>query len=198
MKYNLSEIIALIKDRRTIYPEAFSTRKVQREQIELLLNAAIWAPTHGNTQPWRFTVFTDTALESLADFLGKTYLETVPAEKQDDRKLAKLITRPKMASAIIAVSMKRDEAGRISELEEVEAVAAAIQNILLAATAYGLGSFWATPGIIYTQQMNAFLELDPNDKCLGLIYLGYTKDEWPKGQRKPIEYITSWRTGETK
>ncbi len=194
MKYNLSEIISLIKDRRTVYPESFSTRKIQKEQIETILNAAIWAPTHGNTQPWRFTVFTEKALENLADFLGKTYLEVVPTEKQDDKKLAKLLTRPKMATAIIAVSLKRDETGRISELEETEAVAAAIQNMLLTATAYGIGSFWATPALIYKPAMNTYLGLEENDKCLGLIYLGYSKDEWPKGQRKPIEYITTWRS----
>lgn len=194
MKYNLSEIISLIKDRRTVYPESFSTRKIQKEQIETILNAAIWAPTHGNTQPWRFTVFTEKALENLADFLGKAYLEVVPTEKQDDKKLAKLLTRPKMATAIIAVSLKRDETGRISELEETEAVAAAIQNMLLTATAYGIGSFWATPALIYKPAMNIYLGLEENDKCLGLIYLGYSKDEWPKGQRKPIEYITTWRS----
>lgn len=194
MKYNLSEIISLIKDRRTVYPESFSTRKIQKEQIETILNAAIWAPTHGNTQPWRFTVFTEKALENLADFLGKTYLEVVPTEKQDDKKLAKLLTRPKMATVIIAVSLKRDETGRISELEETEAVAAAIQNMLLTATAYGIGSFWATPALIYKPAMNIYLGLEENDKCLGLIYLGYSKDEWPKGQRKPIEYITTWRS----
>ena len=59
MKYNLSEITDLIKDRRTIYPEQFSDRKIQKDQITHILNNALWAPTHGNTQPWRFVVFTE-------------------------------------------------------------------------------------------------------------------------------------------
>ena len=46
MKYNLSEVTELIKNRRTIYPEQYSSRKVQKDQIEILLNNAIWAPTH--------------------------------------------------------------------------------------------------------------------------------------------------------
>ena len=65
MKYNLSEINDLMRMRRNIYPEQFSPRKVHKEQIELLLNNAQWAPTHGNTQPWRFKVFTEVALERL-------------------------------------------------------------------------------------------------------------------------------------
>ena len=57
MKYNLSEITDLIKNRRTIYPEQYSDRKIHKEQIEVLLNNAIWAPSHGLTQPLAFKVF---------------------------------------------------------------------------------------------------------------------------------------------
>ena len=109
MRFNLSEITELIKSRRTIYPEQFSDRKVHKEQIELLLNNAQWAPTHGNTQPWRFKVFTENGLEKLSDFLGKTYLELTPKDSQNDQKLAKLITRPKLSSVVIAVCMERQK-----------------------------------------------------------------------------------------
>lgn len=193
MQYNLSEITAVIRDRRTIFPEQFSTRKVHREQLELLLNNAIWAPTHGMTQPWRFTVFTENALLDLSEHLGRIYLDTVPSEKQNDAKLAKLISRPKMASAVIAVSMKRDESLRISEQDELLAVACAVQNMHLTCTAYGLGGFWSTPGIIHAPAMNHLLDLGENDKCVGLFYVGYPAVEWPKGQRKPIEYVTTWK-----
>ena len=54
MRFNLSEVTELIRERRTIVPEQFSDRKVHKEQLELILNNAQWAPTHGNTQPWRF------------------------------------------------------------------------------------------------------------------------------------------------
>ncbi len=193
MQYNLSEITAVIRNRRTIFPEQFSTRKVHREQIELLLNNAIWAPTHGMTQPWRFTVFTDDALLDLSEQLGRIYLDTVPAEKQNDAKLAKLINRPRMASAVIAVSMKRDETLRISEQDELLAVACAVHNMHLTCTAYGLGGFWSTASVIHAPAMNQLLDLGENDKCVGLFYVGYPAVEWPKGQRKPIEYVTTWK-----
>ena len=57
MKYNLSEITAVIQDRRSIAPEDYSDRKVHREIIEDVLNNAKWAPTHGMVQPWRFKIF---------------------------------------------------------------------------------------------------------------------------------------------
>ena len=194
MRFNLSEVTELIRERRTIFPEQFSDRKVHREQIELIINNAQWAPTHGNTQPWRFKVFMEEGREKLSDFLAKTYLEITPKENQKDKSLAKLIKRPTQASAVIAVSMKRQEEEKIMELEEIEAVACAIQNMYLTATAYGLGSFWSTPKLIYTPEMNEFLDLGEKDKCLALFYIGYPAIEWPKSHRKPLEYTTEWIT----
>jgi len=136
MKYNLSEISELIKNRRTIYPEQFSDRKIHREQIELMLTNATWAPTHGNTQPWRFTVFIEESRQELSDFLAQTYLSITPKEEQNDLKLAKFLNRPLQSSAVIAVSMERDRTKKINEIEEIEAVACAIQNLMLTATSY--------------------------------------------------------------
>lgn len=192
MKYNLSEITAVIRDRRTIYPEFFSDRKVHKEQIELLLNNAIWAPTHGMTQPWRFRVFMDEGKTVLGEFLRQMYLDFTPKENQKAIKLNRMTDRPNRASAVIVVSMKRQAEENIPEIEEVEAVACAIQNMYLTCTAYGLGGFWSTPKFIYTPAMNEFLGLEEKDKCLGLFYVGYPANEWPKGQRRPIEYLTEW------
>jgi nitroreductase len=192
MKYNLSEINELMRMRRTIYPEQFSPRKVHKEQIELLLNNAQWAPTHGNTQPWRFKVFTELGLDKLSEFLGNTYLQQTPKEQQNDLKLAKLISRPLKSSVVISICMERQKEEKIPEIEEIEAVACAIQNLHLSCTAYGLGGFWSTPKIIYTSQMNEFLALGEKDKCLGLFYIGYPSIDWPSAHRKPLEYNTEW------
>ncbi len=194
MRFNLSEVTELIRERRTIVPEQFSDRKVHKEQLELILNNAQWAPTHGNTQPWRFKVFMEEGREKLSDFLAKTYLDITPKENQKDKSLAKLIKRPLQASAVIAVSMKRQETEKILEIEEIEAVACAIQNMSLTSTAYGLGFFWSTPKLIYTPEMNTFLGLEEKDKCLALFYIGYPAIAWPKSHRKPLEYTTEWIT----
>jgi nitroreductase len=195
MRYNLSEINELIRNRRTIFPEQFSERKVHREQIEVMLNNAQWAPNHGNTQPWRFHVFIEEGLSTLSQFLGATYLKLTPEDQQNDAKLGKLIRRPLLASAVIAVSMKRQEEEKIMEIEEIEAVACAIQNMHLTCTAYGIGGFWSTPKLIYSSEMNEFLNLGEKDKCLGLFYVGYPAIEWPTiTHRKPIEYNTKWIT----
>ena len=192
MRFNLSEITELIKSRRTIYPEQFSDRKVHKEQIDLILNNAQWAPTHGNTQPWRFKVFVEEGRQVLSDFLAETYLKLTPPEAQNDLKLAKMMKRPMQASAVIAVCMERQPTEKILEIEEIEAVACAIQNMHLTCTAYGLGGFWATPKLIYSQEMNEFLKIGAKDKCLGLFYIGYPAIDWPEAHRKPLEYTTEW------
>ena len=192
MKYNLSEITEIIKNRRTIYPQFYSSRKVHKEIIEHLLQNATWAPTHGMTQPWRFKVFTEESRKTLSDTLSMLYKELTPIENFREDKFAKMQARPFQASAVIVAYMKRGDNPKIPEIEEISSVACAIQNLCLTATAYGIGSFWSTPKIIYTKEMNDFLKISDEDKCIGIIYLGYPNDEWPKGQRKPIEYLTEW------
>ena len=194
MRYNLSEITAIIRDRRSIYPEQFSKRKIHREQIELLLNNAIWAPSHGLTQPWRFVVLQDKALLQLSEVLGNAYLSETPKELQNDKKLIKLINRPKLATAVIALIIDREKDTKISEADDFAAVACAVQNMHLTATAQGIGGFWSSTNMVKTQQFREFISLTEQQVCIGLFYLGYPEIEWPKGQRKPIEYVTTWKS----
>lgn len=192
MRYNISEISSLIKDRRTIRPEEFSDRVVHEEMIKNVLNSAIWAPSHGMTQPWRFKVFVEDGLKKLSEVLPDIYKKTTDPEKFLQRKYDKLALRPSLVSVMIAICMERDPQENIPEIEEIEAVACAVQNMSLHCTAYGLGSFWSSPKLCYTQEMHDYLKLGENDKCLGWFYVGYPEGEWPQSHRKPIEYISEW------
>ncbi|MFM1931122.1 MAG: hypothetical protein RL226_425 [Bacteroidota bacterium] len=194
MRYNLSEINEVIRNRRSVKPESYSGRKVHKEIVQNILTNATWAPTHGMTQPWRFKVFMEEGLNKLSEFLPALYKELTPEDKFSQKKYETFQNRPKMVSVIIAICMERDKDGLIREVEEIEAVACAVQNMALTSTAYGLGSFWATPPMIYHEKMNAFLGIGPEDKCLGLFFMGYTEQEWPKAHRKPLEYVTEWIT----
>lgn len=192
MKYNLSEINEVIRNRRSIRPKDFSSRKVHKEQIELLLENARWAPTHGNTQPWTFKVFMEGGLKVLADFHSETYKRITPLERFSEVKYNKLKNMPLKCSAVISLGMKRDDSNKIKEIEEIEAVACAVQNMHLTATGYGLACYWGTGGLTYTDEMKKFIGLREIDKCLGFFYIGYPGIDWPSSQRKPIEYYTEW------
>jgi nitroreductase len=192
MRYSVSDLSDLIRDRRTIYPKDHTTRVVQRDIIERLLQNATWAPNHGMTQPWRFTVFTGAGRERLSAFLGTEYTRITPPEKFMQRKYDNMVQRPLQASAIIALGMKRDPNGKISELEEMLAMACAVQNMHLTCTAYGLGGFWATGAALTGSGIREFLGLEAEDKCLGLFYVGYPAIAWPKGYRKPYQDLVKW------
>lgn len=192
MKYNLSEISEVIRNRRTITPEKFSARKVHREQLELMLSNATWAPTHGMTQPWRFRVYLGEGMESIRQLIPELYKNTTPVEKFNQAKFDRMALRLQRSTAVIAVCMHRDPSGKIDEVEEIEAVACATQNLMLTATAYGLGTFWSTPKLLNHADCHQFLELQQGDRCLGLIYVGYPEAEWPEQHRRPLEYVTTW------
>ncbi|MBP9152073.1 MAG: nitroreductase [Flavobacteriales bacterium] len=192
MRYNISEIKAVIEDRRTIIPEHFSTRKVHKEIVMELLDAAKWAPTHRYTQPWNFKVFMDDGLKKLSEFQSELYRQKMAADFNQE-KYDKLRDRPLMTTAIIGICMKRDEAERDPIEEEIASVSMAVQNMMLVAAAHGIGAFWMSGGITYWPETKDFMNLGEKDKFLGFLYLGYPKEDWPrKTRRKPQEYFTQW------
>lgn len=192
MKYDLSEITEVIRNRRTIFPEQYTERVVQRDMIERMLTNAMWAPTHGKTQPWRFKVYQGDGKTQLWSVVESLYMAANPDADPGSGKIARIKSRIDRTSCIIALVMARTPETQIPEIEEVEAVACASQNILLTATAYGLGSFWSSPGFLSRPEAATQFGYGENDKVLGLIYLGYPEGEWPKSHRKPLEYVTTW------
>lgn len=192
MKYNLSEVTEIIRNRRSIAPEHYTDRAVHPEIIKHILTNGTWAPTHGMNQPWFFHVFREDGLKRLSRDLPEMYADWVPGDKFSQAKKDKLQRRFETISAAVFICMKRDMSSRIPEIEDVEAVACAVQNMSLTATAYGLGCFWSSPGFVYTPEMNAYLGLEDSDKCLGIFYMGYPGIEWPQSHRRPLEYHTAW------
>ena len=93
--------------------------------------------------------------------------------------------------------MLRQEIEKIPEIEEVEAVACAVQNLHLSAAAAGLGGFWSSPPILYDAEANAAFEMGKKNRCLGLFYLGWPADgtDWPEGTRRPVEEKVEWLGG---
>ena len=192
MRHNLSDTNELIRDRRTIGPEKYSSRKVHKEVVEEILRNGTWAPTHGMTQPWRFKVFIGEGVKRIGERLPIWYKNFIGEEKFSQKKFDKLEARGEKCSVIIAVIMVPDSTGRIPEVEEIEAVACAVQNMYLTCTAHGIGALYSTPGFLYTKEVREFLNLEEGGRVLGLFYLGYPEGDWPKSHRKPLEYVTEW------
>lgn len=184
----------IIQNRRSIYTSMFSGERVDDDIIHQMLENANWAPTHKLTEPWRFIIFTGHGLKKLADFQAKLYQERSTENGTfSDEKFKKLQNKPLECSHIIAIGMKRHEV--VPEVEEVSAVAAAVQNMWLTASAKGVGCYWSTGGVTFYEEAKPYFNLAPKDKLLGFLFIGMPKREkWPQGRRKDIHEKVSWVT----
>ena len=170
MKLNPNQLNALIRARRSTFVKQFiEGQKIPDDIIWQILENANRAPNHGQTEPWRFTIFTGVGLQKLADFQSVLYKEEAGNNFKVET-YQKLLSVPLKCSHIISLGMKKSE-GRIPEVEEIEAVACAVQNIYLSITAYELGGYWTTGGITYFESAKEFFGLGLADRLLGFCYI---------------------------
>ena len=181
-------ILDIIKKRRSVFPVQYNDKPIDKKDIEKILEAANWAPSHRKTEPWRFKVLQGATKDALGEFLSNTYIDITVKPKQIKSK--KLLENPKKAAAIVAICMQRDPLESVPEWEEVAAVAMAVQNMWLCCTEMGIGSYWSSPGLI--KYMDEFFDLKEGETCLGFFYMGYSDAELPEATRKPIAHKVSW------
>ena len=174
MDHSFSILSNIIKKRRSIKPAQLNGYQILDEKVEQLLELADWAPTHGNTEPWRFIVYSADKVKAFCFQHAELYKHSVTTEKFLQANYDKLLHNGDKVSHIIIAIMQRGKLPKISVLEEVAATAAAIQNILLGATALGIASFWSTGGMTHHIAFKEYLQLRDEDVVMGILYLGYT------------------------
>jgi len=192
MELNAEAFNQLIRSRRSTFPKQFrAEQQVNDAIIKQVLENATWAPNHGNLQPWQFVVFTGKGLQKLASFQSELYKESA-GEKFKEGSYENLKANPLKASHVIALCMKRDPNKKFPEVEEMAAVAAAVQNMYLTITVYGLGGYWTTGGITYNEKAKPFFGLGADDKLMGFFYIGEVAVPSPQGKRQPLEEKVIW------
>ncbi len=142
------------------------------DELELhsLLSAAVRAPDHGRLRPWRFTVIRGDGLKQFGQIMADAYLKRNPDATQVQ--LEKERAKPRRAPLIVVVAAKVNQQSPIPAIEQVLAVAAAAQNIMVAAFALGFGCAWKTGGAAYADEVKAAFGLAPSDAIVGFMYLG--------------------------
>lgn len=182
----MNEVYDVIKKRRSI--RSYKSDQVEKEKIDLILDAAIWAPSSHNSQPWHFTVIKN-------DGLGKELNEATKEVllKSDKEVLQKLGKRPDLfyGAPIIVV---------VSGLEKLRSsivdCSAATQNMLLAAESLNLATCWN--GLV----TNLFLEQPDHEIIKKLqipegyspfyaVTVGYPvhSQDPPKRKGNPIQFL---------
>lgn len=192
MKYDIRAFNHLVRHRRSVFPNQFEPGKqIPGEVIRQILENATWAPNHGLTEPWYFTVFSGDGLQKFASFQSELY-KSESGDAYKEAKYLKLLQQPLLASHVIAIGMRRSQEKKIPEIEEIEAVSCAVQNIYLSTTAYGLGGYWTTGGITYIKKAKSFFGLQNEDKLLGFFYLGYVAVPPVAAVRRPLDEKVVW------
>jgi nitroreductase len=182
----------LVRERRSTFPDQFdSGRRIEDSIVWQLLENANWAPNHKRTEPWRFTVFAGEGLRRFAAWQAMRYQETAGGKFRQD-KYDKLLENPLKASHIIAIILRRSTTVDIPEMEEIAAVACAVENIYLSLTAYGLGGYWSTGGPTFDPAAGEFFGLHENDRLMGFFYLGHVRVPSVAGSRRPVQEKTIW------
>jgi len=178
------EILDIIKKRRSIDPDLFNGEEVDKSIIVEMLEAANWAPTHGFTEPWRFIVYAKDKVQDFGNMHAEMYKSLTDVAQFLEKKYDKIKYRAKNCSHVIVCVNKRGDKSNIPEIEELAATSAAIENMLLVATAHNVGTFWSTGGMCYHPKIREILGFDEQDKIIGIIYVGkYKEADYPVGRR---------------
>jgi len=158
----MNEVLRAIKERRSI--RSFKTDPVEPEKIEAILEAARWAPSGKNTQPWRLVVV---------------------GSREKREQLGRLVTQMDMIrTAPVTVAVLLDTQAGYDRTKDVQAIGACAQNILLAAHSLGLGACWI--GRVREEQVELVLEAKEHEELMMLIPIGYPKEAPPPRDRKPL------------
>lgn len=198
------ELYQAIRSRRSI--RRYTDQPVPPEVIERLLLAAVWSPSAHNRQPWRFVVVMSGSLKSaLAGAMGDRLradrlADGDPPDRVDAdaaRSYARIVSSPAVLAICLSMAvMDRYPDTRRKKAEYVmaaQSVAMAVQNLLLAAHAEGLGACWMCAPLFCGGAVRGALNLPADWEPQALITLGYPADEGRATSRNLPDAVTIWK-----
>jgi len=162
----MNDVLQAIKTRRSV--RQFANESIAREEVEAILEAGRWAPSGKNTQPWRFVVVQS------------------PDKREELAVLAPQAGMVAVAPMTLAVLL--DRSAGYDPLKDAQGIGAAIENILLAAHALGLGACWM--GRTRDTAIEAALGAKEDEELMALIPIGHPAQQPGAGSRLPLASIT--------
>ena len=194
-------MIQEIENRRSI--RKYKPDKIERKLIEEIIYSASLAPSAKNRQPWKFIVYQGEEKDKLVDVMRhginseKTTHELMPewAFAIPDAENTVRI----MQEVLIAVlntnqytpfaSIENEK--RIVEISDSLSIGAAIENMILTATGYGLGTLWIANTCFAYNELMDFIGTD--SQLTGIVAVGFADEAPAKRPRKPLEEIVEYR-----
>ena len=179
-------------NRQSVPPRLVGGPAPSHADIDDMLAAAVCAPDHGAIRPWRFHVIQGEALNRLGDIFVEALIKREPNAPPET--IEKEQNRPLRAPLIIAACAKIDQSrSNIPAVEQIVAVAAACQNILLAAHDKGYGAMMLTGLNARDPHIKAAFGLEGPDEIVGFIYIGTPSGPaFEKVRPDPAAFTTVW------
>ena len=140
------------------------------EHLAQVLQAAVRAPDHGRLRPWRFMVIEGEQRRKLGELMAAAAKRRIPALSDGD--LQRERDKALRAPAIILTICRPVPGTKVPDIEQLMAVGAATQNILLALHALGYAAAWKTGEPAYDAGVKQGLGLSADDHIVGFVYAG--------------------------
>lgn len=182
------EALEAILTRRTVPPAKMGPPGPDEPALRRILEAGVAAPDHGLLRPWRFLLVRGDGRARLGELFAAFVQRQSAAVSAEE--LEKQRTAPLRAPVIVVVVARVDPAHpKIPAAEQLAAVAAAAQNMLLAAHALGFAAKWATGRQAHDATVRAGLGLGTHDRIVGFLYLGSATGEQPAPPRAGLDQV---------
>jgi len=171
------DVLEAVKDRRSI--RAFKNQGVPAEIVQKLIDAAQWAPSAGNIQPWEFIIVRKPEIKRklVEAALGQMFIEEAPVV------------------IVVCANEERSSQGygvRGKTLYCIQDTAAAMQNIHLTAYSLGLGTCWV--GAFREEEAREILKIPRGMRPVAIIPVGYPAEAPTARSRKPISQMVHYET----
>jgi nitroreductase len=186
-----SSILNLLKTRKSASVKAMTEPGPTPQQLSEILTCAARVPDHGKLTPWRFILWEGGARAEFGELLKARWHELHPEHGEASLEFVRtMLTRAPTVLAVISTAAQHP---KIPVWEQQMSAGAVCMNILLAATALGVGCQWNTDWIAYDGAIAAAMGLAPNEKVAGVIYLGTPSAALEDRPRPdPAALLTRW------
>lgn len=194
----MSSVYKVIETRRSV--RKYQSRNISHKILWRILNAARWAPSAHNAQPWRFIIIKDSSVkrklaEAMAREWNKDLSRDVISPQIRERLTKSSVKQFTSAPVLVVVSLTIEEMDKYTDEKRrkaeyvmaIQSVSAAIQNLLLAAHAEGLGACWFCAPLFCPKTTREVLEAPESVEPQAVITLGYPAEKPEAPLRKPIE-----------
>lgn len=181
----------LLSTRRSASVKAMGEPGPTESQLLEILTLAVRVPDHGKLAPWRFILFEKDARNAFGDCLARRWKVLHPEAAEET--LAFWRGFFLRAPTVLALISRARPHPKIPEWEQELSAGAVGQNMLLAATALGIGCQWNTDWPAYDEEIRRLMKLEPSERVAGYFYFGASTQPLEDRPRPdPRDLISRW------